>query len=59
MPIKGPTTPVRENIFPVMEQHKYPVRELSLSPVRENQSPMRVTSETGKKQGKSNDSEKR
>ena len=50
---------MRENISPMREQHKYPVRELSLSPVRENQSPMRVTSEKGKKQGKSNDSEKR
>ena len=58
-PIKSPTTPVRENVSPAREQHKYPLRELSLSSVRENQSPIRVTSETGKKQGKSNDSEKR
>ena len=42
------------------EQRKSPVRELSLLPVREDQSPVRVTSKTGKKwQGESNDSEKR
>ena len=36
------------------------MRALSLSPVREDQSPVRVTSKTGKKrQGESNDSEKR
>ena len=44
----------------VREQHKFSVRALSLSPVREDQSPVRVTSKTGKKrQGESNDSEKR
>ena len=44
----------------VREQHKSSVRALSLSPVREDQSPVRVTSKTGKKrQGESNDSEKR
>ena len=41
------------------EQRKSPVRELSLSPVRQDQSSVRVTSKTGKKrQGESNDSEK-
>ena len=51
---------MRENTPPVREQHKCPVRELSLSPVREDYSPVRVTSKTGKKrQGESNDQEKR
>ena len=59
-PVKGPTSPVRENISPVREQCKSPVKELSLSPVKEDQSPVRITSKTGKKrQGESNDSEKR
>ena len=50
--MKGPSSPVRENIWSK--------RELSLSLVREDQSPVRVTSKTGKKrQGESNDSEKR
>ena len=36
------------------------MRALSLSPVREDQSPVRVTSKTGKKrQGESNNSEKK
>ena len=44
----------------VREQHKSSVRALSLSPVREDPSPVKVTSKTGKKrQGESNDSEKR
>ena len=44
----------------VREQHKSSVRALSLSPVREDQSPVRVTSKTGKKQqGESNNSEKK
>ena len=42
-PVKGPTSPVRENISSVREQRKSPVRELSLSPVREDHSPVRVT----------------
>ena len=51
-PVKGPTPPVRENISPV--------RELCLSPVREDHSPVKVTLKTGKKrQGESNDQEKR
>ena len=59
-PVKGPSSPVRENISPVREQCKSPVKELSLSPVKEDQSPVRITSKTGKKrQGESNDSEKR
>ena len=42
------------------KQQKSSVRALSLSPVREDQSPVRVTSKAGKKrQGESNDSEKR
>ena len=50
--MKGPTSPVRENISPVREQPK--------SPVREDHSPVRVTMKTGKKrQGESNDQEKR
>ena len=58
--MKGLTSPVREKISPVTEQCKSPVRELSLSSVTEDQSPVRVTSKTGKKwQGESNDSEKR
>ena len=53
-PLKGPTSPARENIFPVREQCKSPMRELSHSPVREDQSPVKVTSKTGKKrQGES------
>ena len=49
--LKGPTSPVKENISPVSEQRK--------SPVREDQSPVRVTSKVGKKRhGESNDSEK-
>ena len=59
-PVKGPTSPVRENISPAREQRKSPVRELSLSPVREDHSPVRVTLKTGKKRlGESNDQEKR
>ena len=34
-PVKGPTSPARENMSPVREQRKSPVRELSLSPVRD------------------------
>ena len=50
--MKGPTSPVKENISPV--------RELPLSPVREDQSSVRMTSKTGeKRQDESNDSEKR
>ena len=56
--MKGPKSPVRENISPVRE--KSPMRELSLSSMREDHSPVRVTSKTGKKQqGESNDQEKR
>ena len=44
--------------IPVMEQHKSPMRELSLSPVREDHSPVTVTSKAGKKwQGESIDQE--
>ena len=51
-PVKGPTSPVGENISSV--------RELSLSLVREGQSPVSVTSKTGmKQQGENNHSEKR
>ena len=58
-PVKGTTSPVGENISPVTEQRKSPMRELSLSPVREDHSPVRVTSKAGKKQqGESNDQEK-
>ena len=50
--MKGPTSPVGENISSV--------RELSLSLVREGQSPVSVTSKTGmKQQGENNHSEKR
>ena len=50
-PVKGPTFPVRENISPVREQRK--------SPVKEDQFPLRVTCKIGKKQqGESNDSDK-
>ena len=50
--MKGPTSPMRQNISPVREQCK--------SPVREDQSPMKVTTKTDKKQqGESNDQEKR
>ena len=50
--MKGPTSPVRENISPV--------RELSVSPVREDHSPVRVTLKTDEKRlGESNDQEKR
>ena len=49
-----------ENISLVREQRKSPVRKLSFSPVREDQSPVKLTSKTGKKrQGESNDSKKR
>ena len=52
IPVKGPTSPVGENISSV--------RELSLSLVREGQSPVSVTSKTGmKQQGENNHSEKR
>ena len=50
--VKGPTSPMRQNISPVREQCK--------SPVREDQSPVKVTTKTDKKQqGESNDQEKR
>ena len=55
--VKGPPSPMGENISLVREQRKFPVRKLSL---REDQSPVKLTSKTGKKrQGESNDSEKR
>ena len=58
--MKGPTSPVRENISPVREQCKSPVRELSLSPVKKDHSPVRVTLKAGKKrQDESNDQKKR
>ena len=41
------TKDVRENISPVREQHKSLVRKFSLSPVREDQSPVRVATKTG------------
>ena len=41
-PVKWPTSPVRENIFPMREQRK--------SPEREDQSIVKLTSKTGKKQ---------
>ena len=45
---------------PVRKQSKSRGKELSLSPVREDQSPVRVISKTGKKrQGESDESEKR
>ena len=41
------------------EKHKFPVRELLLSPMREDQSPVRVVAKTGKKrQGESKYKEK-
>ena len=46
-PVKGPTFPLRENIFKVSEQRKSPMREFSISPVREDNSPVRVTAKTG------------
>ena len=55
--MKGPTSPVRENIAPVRGRRKSQVmRELSLSPVRKDQIPVKVTSKPGKKvrQGESN-----
>ena len=58
--MKGTTSPVRENISPVREQRKSPVRKLSLSQVRKDHCPVRVTSKAGKKrQGESNDQEKK
>ena len=39
--MKGTTSPVKENISPMREQCK--------SPVREGQSPVRLTPKTGKK----------
>ena len=55
--MKGPTSPATENISPFREQRKSQVmRELSLSPVRKDQIPVKVTSKPGKKvrQGESN-----
>ena len=53
------TKEVRENISPAREQHKFLARKFSLSPLREDQSPVRVATKTGKKnQGESNDQEK-
>ena len=53
------TKEVRENISPAREQDKSLVRKFSLSPVREDQSPVRVATKTGKKhQGEGNDQEK-
>ena len=50
-PVTVAISPVRENICPVMEQRKFPVRELYLSLVR-------VASKAGKKhQDESNDQE--
>ena len=40
---------MKENISPVRKQRKFPVRELSLSPVRDDQSTVRVATKTGKK----------
>ena len=52
--VKGPTSPVTENIFPVREQHRFPVRTISLFPVRKDQPSVRIAIETGKKrQGES------
>ena len=58
-PIMGPTYPVRENITPAREQHKSPVRELSLYPVGEDHFPVTVTTHIGKKRpGEINEQEK-
>ena len=53
--MKELTSSMRENVFSFKEEHKSPVRELSLSPVREEQSPLTVTTKTGE----SSDQEKR
>ena len=54
------TSPVRENIFLVREQRKSLLRELSLSTVRQDHSPVRMTSKAGKKrQDESNEQKKR
>ena len=51
---------MRENVSPVRGQRKSTVSELSLSPVREYHSPVRVASKTGKKRkDENNDQEKR
>ena len=52
--VKGPTSPVRENISPVREQHKFLVRTISLFPARKDQPSVRIAIEIGKKrQGES------
>ena len=59
-PAKEPTSPVRENISSLREQHKPAMWELSLSPVSKEQSPVRVATKTGKKrQRECNDQEKK
>ena len=48
--VKGPTSPVRENISPVRGRRKSQVMiELFLSPVRKDQFPVRVISKASKK----------
>ena len=51
---------MRENISPVREQHEFPMKVLSLSLVRENHAPVRLTSKAAKKRhGEINEQEKR
>ena len=51
---------MRENRSPVKEQYKFAVREISLFPMGEDQSPVRIATKTGKKrQCESNDQEKK
>ena len=58
--MKETTSPVRESISPAREQHTFLVRKLSLSSVREDKSPVRIATKTGKKrQGESDDQEER
>ena len=58
--VKKPISPVRENISSVREHCRSPMRELSLFPVTEEQSPVRVATKAGKKrQGECNDQEKK
>ena len=48
-PVKGPKSPMRENISPATEHRKlHSERIISLSPMREEQPPVRVTNKTAK-----------
>ena len=57
--MRGPTSLVRENIYPGTEQCKSLVWKLFLPPMKEDHSSVRVATKTGKKhQGERNDQEK-